>query len=110
MGTAQLAGSLQRGREMLEGHPVPLCLSFLQLSLPVWSARKVYASARLQGPQPGLTHTLRPAELSKAQVQGLESDELDESDPSDNEVGSPAAHSGGATEPGLPQAWGRVLS
>lgn len=72
---------------MLEGHPVPLCLSFLQLSLPVWSARKVYASARLQGPQPGLTHTLRPAELSKAQVQGLESDELDESDPSDNEVG-----------------------
>ncbi|XP_057168700.1 RBBP8 N-terminal-like protein [Ursus arctos] len=87
LGTARLAGSLQRGWEMLEGHPVPLCLSFLQLSLPVWSARKVYASARLQGPQPGLTHTLRPAELSKAQVQGLESDELDESDPSDNEVG-----------------------
>ncbi|XP_040493810.1 RBBP8 N-terminal-like protein [Ursus maritimus] len=28
-----------------------------------------------------------PPELSKAQVQGLESDELDESDPSDNEVG-----------------------
>ena len=39
-----------------------------------------------RAPHPGLTHTLRPAELSKAQVQWLESDDLDESDTSDDEV------------------------
>ncbi|XP_032243461.1 RBBP8 N-terminal-like protein [Phoca vitulina] len=38
-------------------------------------------------------------ELSKAQVQGLESDELDELDPSDNEVGGPELRGGGQAEP-----------
>ncbi|KAB0352332.1 hypothetical protein FD754_017189 [Muntiacus muntjak] len=37
------------------------------------------------GHHPGLTHTLRPAELSKAQ--GQQSDELDEPDTSDSEMG-----------------------
>lgn len=79
------------------------------MSLLVWPARKVSASARLQGPQPGLTHTLRPAELSKAGERALEADDLDASEPSDNEVSSRHT-SGGATEPGLSQAWGKVLS
>lgn len=49
--------------------------------------------------------TLRPAELSKAQGQQPESDELDEPDTSDSEV-STAVHWRGVVAPWLPQAWG----
>ncbi|XP_059561094.1 RBBP8 N-terminal-like protein isoform X4 [Myotis daubentonii] len=51
----------------------------------VWQARTSPASTRPPGHQPGLTHALHPAELSKAQAQRPLSDKLDEPDASDSE-------------------------
>ncbi|XP_036179443.1 RBBP8 N-terminal-like protein isoform X3 [Myotis myotis] len=73
------------------GLPVSSSAELLPLIL-VWQARTSPASTRLPGHQPGLTHALHPAELSKAQAQRPLSDKLDEPDASDSEVGlSPEA-------------------
>ncbi|XP_014388337.1 PREDICTED: RBBP8 N-terminal-like protein isoform X1 [Myotis brandtii] len=66
------------------GHPVSSSAELLPLIL-VWQARTRPASTRLPGHQPGLTHALHPAELSKAQAQRPLSDKLDEPDASDSE-------------------------
>lgn len=73
----------------------------------VWQARMSPASTRLPGHQPGLTHPLRPAELSKARAQRLLSDKLNEPDTSDSEVGPRLR---GGPKLGLPQAQVRVLA
>lgn len=71
----------------------PLCASVSSSAalLPLilaWQAREAYVSTRPPGHQPGLTHTLCPAELSKPEVQQPVSDEPDEPDASESEVGS----------------------
>lgn len=72
-------------------------------------AGEACASPRLSGHQPGLTHALCPAELSRAEVQRMERDQLDEPNTSDSEVGTQPHTGAGLWQQGCPRLGGRVL-
>lgn len=97
MGTGDLGLGLTVGQVVWQSPYLQSCL--------VWQAREAWTSARLPGHRPGLTLTLNPAELSKAEAQQQESDEVDEPGTPDSEVG-PTHTLGGVHCPRAATAWG----